>query len=61
MSLKIGSKYILRFLIKHKNKELTYTAEIISEDEKSISFKDKLGKEYTYSKELFLTAEEVKE
>jgi len=57
MVLKVGSKYILRFSI--NDHELVYTAVVLSDDGKHISFKDKFDKELEYSREFFLTAEEV--
>jgi len=57
MTLKVGSKYILRFEI--NGKELIYTATIQDDDGVLITFIDKFGKEFSYNKSILITAEEV--
>lgn len=57
MTLKTGSKYILRFKINEK--DLVYTALIIDDDGEIISFKDRNDKAFEYSRKLLLTAEEI--
>ncbi|MFA6073959.1 MAG: hypothetical protein WC758_07630 [Candidatus Woesearchaeota archaeon] len=57
MTLKIGSKYILRFKINEK--DLVYVAIIKDDDGTLITFEDKYGKEFSYNKSILITAEEV--
>jgi len=59
MTLKVGSKYILRFKINEK--ELFYIATVIDDDGMIITFEDKYDKVYSYNKNLLLTAEEIED
>jgi hypothetical protein len=51
--------YIIRFEV--NNKELVFTATIISEDENFVTFLDKFGKRLTYNKRYLISSEEVRE
>lgn len=51
--------YIIRFEV--NNKELVFTAKIISEDENFVTFLDKFGKTLTYNKKYLVSSEEVGE
>ena len=53
----INKQYIIRINI--SGKDLVYTAIIISEDDKFISFKDKYGKTFWYNKNFVVSCEEV--
>lgn len=52
-----NKKYIIRFEI--NDKELVFTAKIISIDDNFITFTDKFGKTLTYNKKNMVSAEEV--
>lgn len=55
MTLKIGSKYTLRFEI--NNKELVFTGIIKDDDGTIITFEDKYGKELSYNRCKLISAE----
>ena len=57
MNFKIGSTY--KIVIDIHGKILTFTGEIISEDDNFITFTDKYNKTYTYNKNNLISCEEV--
>jgi hypothetical protein len=57
MTLTVGSKYILRFII--SGRELVFTATLLEEDNILIKFKDKYDKVLSYNKSNLISAEEV--
>ena len=58
MKLIEGKKYILVFDL--NNNTLSFTAEIIEDDNDFIRFKDKFGEELTYSKKYLVSLKEIK-
>ena len=57
MTLKIGSKYILRFKI--NGRDFVYSAIIKDDDGTLITFVDKYNQEFSYNHSILITAEEV--
>ena len=59
MNFKINSSYII--VLNVLGKTLTYTCQIVSEDELFIKFIDKFGNEYSYNKSCIISFEEKKD
>lgn len=57
--MEIGKKY--KIVVEVANKELTYTAIIISKEDGFISIKDKFGNILNYNKNNIVSYEEVSE
>lgn len=55
--MEVNKTYIIRFEI--NDKELVFTAKIISIEDNFITFTDKFGKILTYNKKNMISAEEV--